>query len=108
MVATTQSSGRTALSEALGVLRDRRAELERTGVVHLAVFGSVARGDDRPDSDVDLLVTIAPGAPVGLLEMIRLSRRLEEILGRRVDLAEPAALKPALRARILKEQIIAF
>jgi predicted nucleotidyltransferase len=108
MAIAVKSSGKTALREALELLRDRRTELERNGIVHLAVFGSLARGDDRPDSDVDLLVTIAPGAPIGLLELVRLSRRLEELLGRKVDLAEPAALKPNFRARVLKEQIVAF
>jgi predicted nucleotidyltransferase len=77
-------------------------------VRHVAVFGSIARGEGRPDSDVDLLVTIAPDAPVGLLELARLSRHLEALLGRTVDLAEPDGLRPAFKAVVLKEQVVAF
>jgi predicted nucleotidyltransferase len=81
------------LQHAVATLRRRRAELERAGVQHLAIFGSVARGEDRPDSDVDILVTIAPGAQVGLLELVRMSRQLESWLGRKIDLAEPEGLR---------------
>jgi predicted nucleotidyltransferase len=69
----------------------------------LSVFGSVARGEARPESDVDLLVEFS--APVGLFEFVRLRRFLEEILGARVDLVTPDALKPQLKQAVLREAI---
>jgi hypothetical protein len=66
------------------------------------VFGSVARGQDRPDSDVDLLADLPPG--MGLLGLGRVQDDLEEILGARVDLVA-GTLKPAIRARADRDLI---
>ncbi|MEJ7749756.1 MAG: nucleotidyltransferase domain-containing protein [Candidatus Limnocylindrales bacterium] len=68
------------------------------GASRLRVFGSVARGQESPDSDVDLLVDVAPG--VGLLGLARLQRDLQEILGARVDLVPSDGVKPAIRRAI--------
>ena len=62
-------------------------------VTNLRVFGSVARGEDRPDSDVDLLVDLPPH--MGLLGLGRVQADLEAILGAKVD----SDLKPAVRTR---------
>ena len=88
------------------ILALHRKELEGLGVRSLALFGSVVRGEARPDSDVDILVKFSK--PVGLFEFIRLKHRLEEILGRSVDLVTRAALKPQLRDRILEECVNAL
>ena len=64
------------------------------GVSNLRVFGSVARGEDRPDSDVDLL------ADLSLFGLGRVEAELEAILGTRVDLIPAADLKPGVRARV--------
>lgn len=77
------------------------AELARAGVRRLGVFGSVARGEAGPESDVDVLVEFDT-AP-DLFEFAALRDRLAEILGRPVDLTTPQALKPRMRARILDE-----
>ncbi|MEJ0070974.1 MAG: nucleotidyltransferase family protein [Pseudomonadota bacterium] len=89
-------------------LRQHRPELERTGVRHIAVFGSTARGEDGPGSDIDLLVSIAPEAAVGMLELARIARFLETLLGRKVDVVEPDGLRPDRKAAVLKEQVVAF
>lgn len=60
--------------------------------IALSVFGSVARGDARQDSEVDILVELSH--PVGLSQFIELQQRLEALLGCRVDLGAPRALKP--------------
>jgi len=69
------------------------------------VFGSVARGDDRPDSDVDLLVELGPG-PMGLIEYIGFIHKLEDILGKKVDLVTEGNinkhLEPYIRPDIKK------
>ena len=75
-------------------------------VESLAVFGSVARGEAEPSSDVDLLVRFR-GHPPGLFEYVRLERHLSELLGRSVDLVMESALKPRLRDRILAESVAA-
>ena len=73
----------------------------RYGARNLRVFGSVARGEDRVDSDVDLLVDMDPDR--SLLDIVRLGQHLEELLDRRVDVLTGASLHPALRDRILAE-----
>jgi hypothetical protein len=67
------------------------------GVTGLRVFGSVARGEDRPDSDVDLLAELPPG--MSLFGLARLQAELEAILGTRVDLVPSTDLKPDVRSR---------
>jgi predicted nucleotidyltransferase/DNA-binding XRE family transcriptional regulator len=73
------------------------------GVSNLRVFGSVARGEDRPDSDVDLLADFPPG--LSLFELGRLEDDLEAILGTRVDLIPAADLKPGVRERVESDLI---
>jgi len=90
-------------SKALELLRDHRAEMAAMGLKSVAVFGSVARNEATPGSDVDLLVEF--DSPVGLFEFFEVKSRLEEILGVRVDLTTPGGLKPRVRDRILSEAI---
>ena len=73
------------------------------GVKSLRLFGSVARDEAGPNSDVDLLVEF--DRPTGYLGLVRLQLRLEELLGCRVDLGTPGALRPASREHIAKEAI---
>jgi predicted nucleotidyltransferase len=85
------------------LIESHRAELlvpaRRRGVTGVRVFGSMSRGDGSDNSDVDLLVTLAPGtsalAPGGLL------LDAQELLGRRVDVVTEASLHPALRERVM-------
>ena len=82
-------------------VRRRRHDLVAAAAAHgvhrLRVFGSVARGEDRPDSDVDLLADVPPG--ISLFGLARLQADLEAIVGTRVDLVPAADLKPDVRAR---------
>lgn len=88
-------------------VRRHRARLVRIAAAHrvvsLRVFGSVARGDDRADSDLDLLVDVPPG--VGLLGLGRLQQELEDLVQAHVDLVPSDSLKPQLRATIDSEVI---
>lgn len=59
------------------------------------IFGSFARGEERDDSDVDLLVKFDRSLPIGLFAYLRMHRELEEKLGRKVDLVEEGTLRPA-------------
>jgi len=73
-----------------------------------APFGSVARGDVRLDSDLDVLVDFEPGARIGLLGFARLSEELERVAGRKVDLVTKLGLKPWVRAQVLQEAVVVY
>ena len=75
------------------------AAAARRGARNVRVFGSVARGDDRSDSDIDLLVDVEAGRT--LLDVIGLEQDPHEILGRRVDVLTEKGLSPYLQQRIL-------
>lgn len=89
------------------LIRDRRAEIlniaARHGACNVRLFGFVARGEDRPDSDVDLLIETGPTTsswfPAGLI------LDLQAILGRRVEIVTEKGLNPHLRERVLREAV---
>lgn len=92
--------------ESIDLPLDKIAEYSRANhIIKLEVFGSAARGEMTPESDVDLLVTFAPNARIGLIKYIRIQDELGEIIGRRVDLVTHAALKPLIRDDILNSAI---
>ena len=74
----------------------------------MAIFGSFARGDDRPDSDIDLLVSLDPKAEVGLFDYAGIGELLERMLGRPVDLANREVLKEEYRLEIERDAVYAF
>lgn len=79
--------------------RELRQVVGRYGLTNPRLFGSVARGDERPDSDVDLLVDVPAG--VGLVTLARCQADLEELLGVSVDLVPAGDLKPKVAAEVL-------
>lgn len=79
-----------------------REVCERYGVVRLEVFGSLATGTAGPDSDIDLLYTLAPGVRLGWA-IEDLNVELAGVLGRPVDLVSRRALNPRIRDRVLAE-----
>jgi uncharacterized protein len=89
------------------LLKDKREEILRIaakhGAYHVRVFGSVARGEARADSDVDLLVELSPGR--SLLDHAALQIELEELLGRKVDVVTEQGLKTRVRDRVLREAV---
>lgn len=83
--------------------RDAIAAILRAhGITHASLFGSYARGDQRAESDIDLL--IEPKAGATLLDLARLELALEDALGRHVDLITYEELHPAMREQALREQ----
>ena len=91
----------------LELLKRKRDEVikiaENHGAFDVRVFGSAARGEAGPDSDVDLLVTLQPG--VTLLDHARLVRELEGLLGCKVDVVSERALRPRFKDRVLQEAV---
>jgi uncharacterized protein len=73
----------------------------RYHVKTLRVFGSVARDESGPESDIDLLATFSK--PISLLQMVRLERELSLVIGHKVDLLTSNSVSPYLRSQILKE-----
>jgi predicted nucleotidyltransferase len=92
-------------AEVLGKLQAERENLrERFGVTSLALFGSVARGDARPTSDVDVLVEFGP--PITLFDLVAVQQYLESSLGvRHVDLVPRDSVYPAFRDAIIEEAV---
>ncbi|ASJ00223.1 nucleotidyltransferase family protein [Thermococcus gorgonarius] len=84
------------------ILRVHKEELrEKYGVKRIGIFGSYSRGEQREDSDVDILVEFEK--PIGLIDFIRLQEYLEGLLGVKVDLVTRGALKKRIKERILRE-----
>lgn len=90
------------LEEALETLRAAKPLLDRYGVERIGVFGSVARGEAGPDSDVDVLVEFKPDRHPGF-EFFALQENLEELFGTEVDLATSRSLHRLMRDRVLQE-----
>jgi predicted nucleotidyltransferase len=84
------------------------APLRKRGLISLALFGSVVRGTARPDSDIDLLIDVAPDAKFSLIDLVAVKDFLEDQLGRRVDVVTRRGLEPAIRDHVFREAEAAF
>lgn len=90
--------------ELLGAKRgDLLRIAERYGARDVRIFGSIARGEAGPESDVDLLVRLDPG--VTLLRHAALVRELESLLGRKVDVVSERGLRPRVREQVLRDAV---
>ena len=98
----------TTLDGVLETLRSHQGELYRLGVSHVAVFGSVARGEATETSDVDVLVELDDRRPMGIFEYARLKLYINEILDGAGDVVNRRTIKPLLRDGILRDAVHAF
>jgi len=85
--------------ETISRLHAHEAELKRLGVDHLYLFGSIARGEARADSDVDLFFDHPEGS-IGLFQLIDIEEAAARALGRKVDITTRRSLHPLLKQRI--------
>ena len=85
--------------QAIAILKAHEAELKQLGVQHLYLFGSTARGDARPDSDVDLFFDYEQGK-LGLYELMDVKEAAARILGRKTDIVTRDSIHRVLRERI--------
>lgn len=94
--------------EIIDVLRRHEGELQRKGVMHAGVFGSRARGEGRPDSDIDILIDLAPDTRLGVFDYVDLKDYIAGMFETRVDVATRQGLKPYLRQSVLDDLVHAF
>jgi uncharacterized protein len=96
------------LAPGLDISSDQIGEIcRRYHIRELGLFGSAARGEMRPDSDVDILVEFDPEARIGL-EFFDLERELTGLFGRKVDLGTKVSLKPWVRKNVLRDLRILY
>lgn len=92
----------------LARLREHEAALKAQGVSHAALFGSRARGDARPDSDIDILVEIEPEVRMDVFRYVGIVHSIEDLFPVRVDVSNRIAFKPHLKPIAEREAIYAF
>jgi len=92
----------------IATLRANEGDLRARGVLHAALFGSRARGDNRPDSDIDILIEIDAAADIDLWGYAGLKRRIAELFEGPVDVVNRDGLKPYIRPAATTEAIYAF
>jgi hypothetical protein len=93
---------------ALTTLREHEPALRERGICHAALFGSVARGDNRPDSDIDILVEFAPEARLTIFDYVAIKRYVAGLFDQPVDVVNRERLKPYLKQSSLRDAIYAF
>lgn len=93
------------LATIIGKLRSHATALRHRRIKELWVFGSVARGDARPDSDVDLFAEFEAGAALSLVGLASLRSELSDLLGVPADLVEHSAMRPAVRVAAERDAV---
>jgi predicted nucleotidyltransferase len=96
------------VQDALAILRQSEPALRARGVRHAALFGSIARGDNRPDSDIDVLVEFDPDAHVTVFDYVGVKNYIAGLFEGSVDVIDRAALKPHLRRPSARDAVYAF
>ncbi len=89
-------------------LQSHQKELQGLGVEHLSLFGSVARGEMRSESDVDLVATFTKSKALSLLQVIGIERKISELLGCPVDLGETRTIKSHIKPYIEQNLVHVF
>ncbi|MBX3502428.1 MAG: nucleotidyltransferase domain-containing protein [Alphaproteobacteria bacterium] len=94
--------------EVIDFLRRREPALRDMGVVRLALFGSVARGEERPASDIDVMIEVSPDARFSLLDRIGIQHDIEDAFGRHAQVCEPQELPQAVAVRVARDSVTIF
>ena len=93
---------------ALATLRRHESALRARGICHAAVFGSVSRGENRPDSDLDILLEFEPDAEGTIYDYVRLKDYVAGLFEEPVDVIDREGLKPHLRVPVARDAVYAF
>lgn len=102
------SSYRPVRKEIIATLQAHQAELRRRGVRHAALFGSVARGEAKRGSDIDIMIELDPRAPIGVFEYVGITQYLSDLFPAHVDVANQRSLKPVVRPSAERDAVYAF
>jgi len=92
----------------IAVLQENQAELNRQGVLHAALFGSVARGDTGPDSDIDIMIDLDPDVHLGVFEYVGLKEYIASLFDGPVDVVNREGLKPYVKPAAISDAVYAF
>jgi uncharacterized protein len=103
--ARTVERGQAERERIVAQLRERAPRLRELGISHLSLFGSMARGEAGPRSDLDLLIEVDPDSPFSLFDLVDLQDDLHALLGRSTHFAFASKLRPWMRREILTEAI---
>lgn len=95
-------------AEILDVLRRSEPELRAKGVRHAGLFGSTARGEARPDSDIDIMIDLDPDLPLGVWEYAGIKLFIEDMFEGPVDVVARSSLKPHVARTAIGDVIPAF
>jgi predicted nucleotidyltransferase len=92
----------------IAVLRENEAELRRRGVQHAALFGSVARGEARADSDIDVMLDLDPESRVSVFDYVDIVEYVQRLFSERVDVSNRETLKPHVRPSAERDAVDVF
>jgi predicted nucleotidyltransferase len=100
--------GTMTRQDIIALLKTNEAALRARGVAHAALFGSHARGDDRPESNIDIMVEIAPDSGMDVFRYVGIVHAIEDMFPVDVDVSNRIALKPHVRPAAERDAISAF
>lgn len=94
--------------DVITALKAAEPELRAKGVLHAALFGSVARDEQRPDSDIDIMIEIDTEARIGVFGYVEIVNIIEDMFPAKVDVSNKACLRPYVRPSAEREALYAF
>jgi predicted nucleotidyltransferase len=104
----SRDNGNMDCEQVIATLRGYESELRAAGILRLSLFGSTARGDERPGSDIDLLAAFDDTRRISLLDVVGMEEQLSRLLGHTVELVEEGTLKPRVQKNVEAEAVRAF